>query len=89
MKRFCSDDVVEIKEIYPLLFWKRCKYCNEEFKLENGYEITRKYIGFRNQRNYTWKYCCSNCANTKEDVVTKFSKPKEKIVYKNKIILYY
>lgn len=89
MKRFYSDDVIEIKEIYPLLFWKRCECCDKEFRREIGFEVTEKYTCGDGRVSYNWWYYCNECVENKEKVVDLLKEPKYKIESKRKIKLYY
>lgn len=90
MKRIYSENVIEIKEIYPLLFWKKCNYCNKEFKKERGYKMSEVYINCKGEIDYGFWNCCNECAESKEKVIDLLNNEyKYTIKSRRKIKLYY
>jgi hypothetical protein len=65
MKRKKKDDSYpRVKAIKPL-FWKKCKFCNNEFRLESGYMI--EDVLYR-VPSIGIAYCCNECAKTVQEV---------------------
>lgn len=55
-----------VKKYRPFLFWEECRFCNKEFKKENGFIIRDFKV---NRQCIT--YCCSKCAKSIEEVKKK------------------
>lgn len=53
-----------VKVFRPLLFWRKCKFCNKEFVREEGYKIMLKH-------DLDTYYCCNDCGISIDDVKNK------------------
>ena len=62
----------QIKSIKPF-FWKVCRFCDREFKRENGYEIIDYTVV--NPQLFT-SFCCNECAKSIEEVGNLIMKSK-------------
>ena len=52
------------------LMWHQCKFCQQEFKRENGWKI----IGYPVINGvYSETYCCESCGKTLNDVKAKLA----------------
>ncbi|WP_238886448.1 hypothetical protein [Clostridium sp. YIM B02551] len=64
-----------VKLIHPRWFWKECRFCNKEFKKEDGFEILDfKACRASNEYPLFTSYCCNKCANNIEQVKDKIEK---------------
>lgn len=52
-----------IRKIKPL-FWKECRFCEDKFKWENGYEI----LEYTKNAHFWYSYCCNECADSAEQL---------------------
>lgn len=79
MKRY-KEAFPKIKRIYPLLFWKECRFCGKEFRRENGFEIVNLNVTqiINIPEQYNISYCCSECCNDENEVVKRIKKEKKK-----------
>ena len=62
--------MIRKKKEYPLIiqykskfFWRDCRFCNNEFKNENGFKITEAIKGI-----FQDSYCCRMCASSIDEV---------------------
>lgn len=72
-----------VKRYKSIFFWRECKFCNREFKRENGFIIQDILPPTSLTTVY---YCCPECALTIEQVKEKILEDKRKLKNKNNII---
>lgn len=72
-----------VKRYKSLFFWRECKFCNREFKRENGFII--KDVVYPTSL-ITHYYCCPECALTIEQVKEKILENNAKLKAKNNSI---
>lgn len=82
MKRSPRDktDIDYLKRIWPILFWRRCKKCNCEFRQEDGWALP--FCGL-------WTYACASCCPTAEEALKVLSKSAYSIKPLEKVALTY
>lgn len=61
-----------VKRYKSLFFWRECRFCNNEFKNENGFIIEEIF-----RLTSTYSYCCPYCALTIDDVKEKVKNDKK------------
>lgn len=75
MKRDKEKEYPKVKIIHPRFFWKECRFCNKEFKKEDGFEIIDlKACRASGEYPLFTSYCCNKCANSIEEVKDKIEK---------------
>lgn len=84
MQRQKSSIYLKAKTIYPRWLWHECRFCNKEFKRENGFKIIdyKKSRAVNEDPLFT-SYCCNKCANSIEEVIEKIKKQDIRIILKN------
>lgn len=71
-----------IESIYPILFWRECRFCGKEFKREHGYKIIDiKACRASGEYPLYNSYCCSECGKSEEDVKEKVNKEKLDFIF--------
>jgi len=71
MKRKSKKYLDGIYRDFPLLFWKECMECKQEFVREKCY---RKLMGPFFNGSGKWKYICSDCAKSIDEAADIFDR---------------
>lgn len=67
-KQTCIDNYlnsIQIKKIYPLFFWEKCKKCGMEYRREPMYECISE---IHPNADMLWTHIgCTHCFNSKDN----------------------
>lgn len=58
MKRPSIDNKYEISNYYSFFFWRRCLFCQKEFRREKG----KRFYLSRTGNMLFWSYSCKECS---------------------------
>lgn len=80
---------VTITKFKPLLYWYKCRFCQHEFRREQGFKIvTRKTAGtvtYTHDYDHV-EYSCASCARTEADVRNKLDRDNMLQAIKDKVL---
>lgn len=73
-----SKPAIRVYSIYPILFWKTCTVCHQQFRRERGWWFhgypKAETLLIMTERPMAW-YVCHECAPTPQDAI-KIAKEK-------------